>query len=246
MPHPAPRLITELLALASTWGWSVSDFASELRVDATTILHYRSGRRGLTVRTLARIASRFGEHRMVRDLVWHYLVVECADEAAVPTGAVVAPEGLAPALERALRAYADHFAEESVHAGRGLYVVSETASQLSVATRFLQEVVAAMKIRVCVLHANRRPAATESRSALAAPLLIVERMDFACEAVRDLVRQRANLTRPTVLTSMREPGDESDAHLRRVFVSTMRCIRGDVPVPTTPAPTDPSRLTHAA
>src|SRR3954468_8129825 len=67
VPRRPPRLITELLALTASWGWSVADVARELGVDESTILHYRAGRRGLTTRTLARIVVRFGEHRLTRD-----------------------------------------------------------------------------------------------------------------------------------------------------------------------------------
>jgi plasmid maintenance system antidote protein VapI len=244
VPRRPPRLITELLALTASWGWSVADLARELGVDESTILHYRAGRRGLTTRTLARIVGRFGEHRMTRDLVWHYLLSECA-EAPEAENLLAAPKGLLPAVEQALRAYAERFAEESVHAGRGLYVVSDTAAPLSAALHFLQAAFAGKKIRVCALRADRTPTAAESRLALALPLLIVERMDFACDAVMDLVRRRADFARPIVCTSMQEPDAAPDAFLRRVFVGTMRRIDAHTS-PTTPSSTVPSRPTHGS
>lgn len=238
-----PRLITELLALTGSWGWTIADLARELDVDETTILHYRAGRRGLTTRTLARIVVRFGEHRLTRDLVWHYLLTECG-EATEAEGVLAAP-GLPPMVEQALRAYTDRFAEESVHAGRGLYVVSDAAGVLSAALHFLRAVFGAKKIGVCALRADRTPTAAESRQALALPLLIVERMDFACDAVRDLVQKRADLTRPIVLTSMQEPDAATDAYLRRVFIMTMRRIDAHIS-PTTPSSTVPSRSTDGS
>jgi len=233
-----------LLALTASWGWTVADLARELGVDETTILHYRAGRRGLTTRTLARIVVRFGEHRLTRDLVWQYLMTECVDSQDAE-GAHEVPKGLLPALEQALRAYADRFAEESVHAGRGLYVVSDTAAPLSAAIQFLQIVFAAKKIRVCALRADRLPTAAESRLALALPLLILERMDFACDAVIDIVRRRADLARPIVCTSMQEPTVATDAYLRRVFVGTMRRIDAHTSIATASSSTEPSRPTHA-
>jgi transcriptional regulator with XRE-family HTH domain len=233
-----------LLALTASWGWTVADLARELGVDETTILHYRAGRRGLTTRTLARIAQRFGEHRMTRDLVWHYLMTECV-EAEDTESALAVPKGLLPAVEQALRAYAERFAEETVHAGRGLYVVSDTAAPLSATIHFLHALFAAKKIGVCAIRADRTPTATESRLALALPLLIVERMDFACDAVTDIVRRRADLARPIVCTSMQEPSVATDAYLRRVFASTMRRIDARASVLTSSS-TVPSRPTHGS
>ena len=51
-----PRLITELLALAKEWGWSVDDLARELHVHRTTLIHQRAGRHGINTAMLARIA----------------------------------------------------------------------------------------------------------------------------------------------------------------------------------------------
>lgn len=230
--------------MTASWGWSVADVARELGVDESTILHYRAGRRGLTTRTLARIVVRFGEHRLTRDLVWHYLLTECG-EVAEAEGILASPKELSPAVEQALRAYADRFAEESVHAGRGLYVVSDTPAPLSAALQFLRAVFEAKRIGVCALRADRTPTAAESRMALALPLFLVERMDFACDAVKDLVRKRADLARPIVLTSMQEPDAATDAYLRRVFVSTMRRVDAHTS-PATPPSTIPSPTTHGS
>jgi hypothetical protein len=231
--------------LTASWGWSVADVARELGVDESTILHYRAGRRGLTTRTLARIVVRFGEHRLTRDLVWHYLLSECGEPSKVEaTGAV--PQGLLPAVEQVLRGYADRFAEESVHAGRGLYVVSDTAAPLSAALHFLHAVFGTKKIGVCAIRADRTPTAAESRLALAQPLLSVERMDFACDAVKDLVRRRADLARPVIVTSMQEPGETPDAYLRRVFLSTMRRIDARTSVLSAPPSSVSSRPTHGS
>jgi transcriptional regulator with XRE-family HTH domain len=245
VPRRPPRLITELLALTASWGWSVADLARELGVDESTVLHYRAGRRGLTTRTLARIVVRFGEHRLTRDLVWHYLLIECG-EVAETEATLAVPKGLLPAVEQSIRAYADRFAEESVHAGRGLYIVSDTAAPLSAALHFLHAVFAVKKIGVCAIRADRTPTAAVSRMALAQPLLLVERMDFACDAVKDLVRRRADLARPIVLTSMQEPAVATDTYLRRVFVSTMRRVDAGSAAPTTPPSTTPSRPTHGS
>jgi hypothetical protein len=222
VPH-APQLITELLGLADAWGWSAEDLARELRVDRTTLLQYRSGRRALTVRALARIARRFGEQRMVRDLVWHHLAVECSPDAPAGAAPASAPIALSPSAARDLRAYVDRFGKESLH-GRGLYLLGADAAVLSAALLFLQALLEAGGIPVCRLRADRTPSASETRAALAAPVLLLERFDFACAVVHDLARKRGDLVRPTVLTSMRSPGDLSDPHLRRVFTATTRLV----------------------
>lgn len=235
VPH-SPQLITELLGLADAWGWSVEDLARELRVDRTTLLQYRSGRRALTVRALARIARRFGEQRMVRDLVWHHLAVECSPDA--PAGSPAsAPTALSPSAARNLRAYVDRFGKESLH-GRGLYLVGTDATMLSAALLFLQAVLEEAGIPACRLRADRTPSASEVRAALAAPVLVLERFDFACAAVQSLARQRGDLVRPTVLTSMRPPGDITDPYLRRVLAGMTRLV--DITPASFTLPTDGS------
>lgn len=222
MSH-SPQLITELLGLADAWGWSAEDLARELRVDRTTLLQYRSGRRALTVRALARIARRFGEQRMVRDLVWHHLAVECSPDAPAGASPTSAPTALSPSVARDLRAYVDRFGKDSLH-GRGLFLVGTDAAVLSAALLFLQALLEEAGIPACRLRADRTPSASETRAALAAPVFLLERFDFACDAVHDLSRQRGDLVRPTVLTSMRPPGDISDPHLRRVLAGMTRLI----------------------
>jgi hypothetical protein len=180
---------------------------------------------------------------MTRDLVWHYLMTECLDAEKTET-TLVAPKGLSPAVAQALRVYADRFAEESVRGGRGLYIVSDAATPLSAALHFLHTALGAKKIGVCAIRADRTPSAAESRLALAMPLLTVERMDFACEAVIDIVRRRADLARVIVLTSMQEPDVTTDAYLRRIFVSTMRRIDAYLSAPIAAPPSVPSRHPH--
>lgn len=231
MPH-SPQVITELLRLADAWGWSAEDLARELRVDRTTLLQYRSGRRPLTVRALARIATRFGAQRIIRDLVWHHLAVECHEDAGA-AAALTPPAGVAPHTLRLLRSYVDRFGEASLH-GRGLYLVSADASVLSGVLQFLHRLLEDARIPVCRLRADRPPAASETRSALAAPVLLIERFDFTSDAVRDLVRQRGDLVRPTVLTSMHAPGSLSDPYLRRVLTSMTRLVELLPPPSTLP------------
>jgi plasmid maintenance system antidote protein VapI len=227
-----PRLITELIALAKEWGWSVNDLARELHVHRTTLIHQRAGRHGINTAMLARIAQRFRSDRSVRDLVWNYLTVEYEEAGvrakALPTASARIPREVATVL----RSYLARFGEESVHGGRGLYLTSADASLLTAALQWLQTAFREQRIDPCVLRADRTPSASEARFALAAPVLMLERIDFLSEGCTDVVRRRADLVRPIVVTSMQPPDAISDVYLRRIFTSTMRAlVIGPSPIP---------------
>lgn len=228
-----PRLISELLALADAWGWNVEDLARELRVHRTTLLHQRAGRHALQTAMLSRIAKRFRNERIVRDLVWHYLAVEYEERTegdALPELPRV-PERTATML----RAYLDRFSEESVHGARGLYLLSADATLLGVTLRWLQSAFKQRRINAALLRADRPVSASEARFALAAPVLLVERVDFLRDAAADLLRRRADLVRPIVVSSMQPPDVLADAYIRRILTSTTRLIEfGTPPAPSTP------------
>lgn len=232
--HRPPRLITELLALATEWGWSTEDLARELGIHRTTLVHQRAGRHALKTAMLARIARRFRNDRNVRDLVWHYLTVEYVEGAqrsdlpALPR----VPEAIAAAL----RAYLTRFGDESVHGGRGLYLVSGEAAVLTATLQWLRTAFTQQRIQPCVLRADRPVSVAEGRLALAAPILLLERIDFMRDAVADLVRRRADLVRPMVVTSMQMPDSIADPFLRRVLTSTTRLI--EIGPPSSSFPTN--------
>jgi transcriptional regulator with XRE-family HTH domain len=230
------RIITELIAFTRAKGWSVRELARELEVDETALIRFRSGERTPSKAVLVKIVDRFGEHRFVRDLVWFHLYSECRNagasgadpfsEARLPTGAL-----------SALRSYIDHFAEESTHAGRGLFIVSPDPAALTTALRTLHVAFERTRVRLCLWRGDQKPNARSIRDALAAPVVLIERIDFASEPVADVVRRRADLTRPTVVTSLIAPDALADAFLRRIAVSTMRLIQIDPPIDTHPVPT---------
>lgn len=220
--HRPPRLITELIALAQEWGWSAQDLARELGIHRTTLVHQRVGRHALKTAMLARIARRFRNDRTVRDLVWHYLTVEYEEggqRTALPPLPRV-PDDVASAL----RAYIARFSEESVHGGRGLYLVSTDAAVLSATLQWLQRAFTQHRIEPCLLRADRPVSAGESRFALAAPVLLLERIDFMKEPVAEVVRRRADLVRPMVVTSTKHPDTIADPYMRRVLTSMTRLV----------------------
>jgi AcrR family transcriptional regulator len=235
--HRPPRLITELLALAQEWGWSVEDLARELGIHRTTLVHQRSGRHALKTAMLARIARRFKSDRAVRDLVWHYLTVEYEErgQAQLPALPRVPNE-----VASTLRAYIARFSDESVHGGRGLYVTANDAAQLTATLRWLQDAFKQHRIESCTLRADRPVAASDARSALAAPILLVERVDFLRDAVADVLRRRADLVRPVVVTSMQSPSAITDPYVRRILTSMTRVVE------VSPVPIPPPTIPHGA
>lgn len=232
--RPPPRFIAELIALAASDGRGLADLAQEISVDVTTLMQYRSGRRTLSMRAYANILKRFGDQRVVRDLALHYAAVEYhpRDESrAIATP----PEALMPSTVRALIAYVERFAEETLRGGAGLYLVGADANA-SAASTFVGQLFVAAKVPYCVLRAHEKPRASQARDALAMPLLIVERIDFACEPVADLLRRRADLRRPTIVTSRKPPDAIADPYLRRVLVALTRVIGVDPPTEKASAP----------
>lgn len=236
--HRPPRIITELIALAQEWGWSTQELARELGVHRTTFLHQRAGRHALETAMLARIARRFRNDRTVRDLVWHYLTVEYEEKGG--QRAVLPPLPRVPdAVASALRAYLVRFSDESVHGGRGLYLVSGDAALLTAALQWLQGAFKQHRIETCVLRADRPVSDGEGRLALAAPILLLERVDFIREAVADVVRRRADLVRPMVVTSMQTPDTLADPYIRRVLTSMTRLVEIVPPPSSLPTPNGP-------
>jgi transcriptional regulator with XRE-family HTH domain len=237
------RLITELLALADSWGWSLADLAKELGVDVTTVMHYRAGRRRLTKVMLGRIARRFREQQGIRDLVWHHLLVETLEEEG--DGGELALD-LPPTVLQTLSTYVDRFADESIHAGRGLYLRSDDTASLARAVVAVDRAFGAAGVQTYKVRADHVPTAADRRSALAARALIVERVEFATPPMVDLLNERANLVRPMIVTSTIPPETTSDAYLQRVFLSMTRRI--DIGTASVPPPHVTPDLTspHAA
>ncbi|MGZ5440314.1 MAG: helix-turn-helix domain-containing protein [Thermoanaerobaculia bacterium] len=218
--QPKPRIIALLLDRAHEWGWSTEHLARELGIDRTTLVQYASGRRRLTMRSFAAILRKFGDDRMVRHLALHYAAVEFERKERVEPAA---PLGGNVAATEAVVRYVDRFADETIHGGRGLFLVGP-AAVLSESVRFIEQAFSRAAVRVCRLRADRTPAPPDAQAALAASLLIVERVDFACAAVVDLLAQRASLVRPIVATSMQHPDALPALSLRRIFASMAHLV----------------------
>jgi hypothetical protein len=238
--HRPPRLITELIALVKEWGWTVQDLARELKVHRTTLLHQRSGRHALPTPMLSRIAKRFRNDRTVRDLVWHYLTVEYEEH---PSTVVLPPvPRVEDAVAAILRGYIARFGDESIHGGRGLYLVGPDANALSAALLWLRNAFKEHRIESSALRADRAVTGADVRYALAVPVLLIERVDFLGDAVAEVIRRRADLVRPMIVTSMQPPSAITDARLRRILASMCRVVEfGPAPTPTPPPHAVPAK-----
>lgn len=221
MPRP-PRLIATLLSVAESRALSLADVAERIGVDETTLMQYRSGRRRLSMAAYANIVRAFGDERAIADAAWHYVRVEYHPPRpdSVDAAALALPE---PVVD-ILRTYVERLPEEAVTTGRGVYLFSTDTRALLSATQFLLRSFEKGRVAVCHLRGDARPKAADRRFALAAPVFLVERVDVVAEGVATLLRERADLVRPTIVTSVLPPDATKDAHLRRILLSATRLV----------------------
>lgn len=229
MRRSPPRLIAELVTLTTADGRSLSELARELAVDETTLMQYRSGRRPISMKSYARIMRRFAANRLIRDLAIHYAAVEYHAADRAPD--LHEPESLPHSVVLALRQYVERFAEESLRGARGLYFIGSDR-ELTAVAQFVERLFESANVRVCRLRADKKPAASEVRNALAAPLLVLERTDFACNEVIDVIRRRAELVRPVIVTSTERLETIADAYLKRILRASTRPIEIEKAVQT--------------
>ena len=201
--------------------------AEAIGVNETTLMQYRSGRRRLSMQAFANILAAYGDERAVVEAAIHYARAEYHPPKSDSMEA--AAEGLPPVAVEMLRTYVDRLPEEAVTTGRGLYLVSDDAHALSLATQFLVRCFERSRIAVCQLRGDARPSAATRRFALAAPVLVVERIDFLRDTVGEIVRERAALVRPLIVTSMQSPETIADPLLRRVIRHLTRLLTLDAP-----------------
>ncbi len=233
-----PRLIAELLALIRPWGWTFKDLAGELRISEVTLTQLRSGRRRVSFTTYSRIVDRFGDNALIKGVAWQYARDYHKPDEKHPT--IAAPANLPAAATNILQRYIAGFADELTHAARGLFIVSDDTALLTSSVTYVREAFEAKDVRVALLRADKEPAAADRRSALVAPLLIIERVEFLHPVVADLLRQRDDILRPIVVTSTAEPSAAKDDYVRRVFLSRMRRVDLVPLAPSTPSLPYPS------
>lgn len=79
---------------------------------------------------------------------------------------------------------------------------------------------------------NATITASVGRAAMAAALLVVERVEFRTPAMTDLLIRRSDVVKPIVVTSTEDRSTITDPHLARIFVSQLR----DLPLTRAPQP----------
>jgi transcriptional regulator with XRE-family HTH domain len=224
----------EIDRLARDAKLSKKQLAERLGVDATMLIHLRAGRNLFSAPLLGRIAQVF-PLPSIDDLIVHHLRVERAarDAAklAVPSDDVLL-ERLEPGARRAIRRFVLHFARASVETGRGLYLTGEDTAALTTGVQFVGGALQQQGIAVERIAANATLSSTQGRAALAAALLIVERVEFASPAVTEVLIRRSDVVKPIVVTSTAPVAEIRDAYLARIFTSMLRQVPIH-PVPVT-------------
>jgi len=178
----------------------------------------RAGTSAPSREVLGAILHAFGENPHVRDLVLHFLEHELAAERAVMLdGTSVAAgrseDALKPFGTRAraeLRAFVAHFLRRSLSSGRGLCITAADDAALRTAATYVRAALDAQGLPPVVLTAQAPLAASHRASALAAPLVIAERVDFASKPVRAVLRERVAVRKPVLLTSVRPLAEDAD------------------------------------
>ena len=239
-----PRLIATLLSFAESHTLSLADVAERLGVDATTLMQYRSGRRRLSMPAYANLIRAFGHEPAIADAAWHYVRAEYhpPHPDSVDAAAIALPDGIVETL----RTYVDRLPEEAVTTGHGLFVCSTDTRSLLTSAQFLLRSFEKARISVCYLRGDARPAAADRRFALAAAVLLIERVDVVSEGVATLLRERADLVRPVIVTSVQPPDETKDAHLRRILLSATRLVPIAPPIPPHARPAVPVADQRAA
>lgn len=199
-------LLHELERRARALGFTWAALAAEVGIDRTTLAHIRSGRGRLSLGTLHRIAVWFPTDSAIQRGVWEYLLhdVETAKERSERERlraqcAEARLDNLEPAARQWLRAFVTGFADYAVR-GQSVLLRAATARPLAEAIGFLEAELTARGVRVLRQAANARPSARLLPVLLAAPLLLVERYEFASAGTASVVMERSRHGKVSVIT----------------------------------------------
>lgn len=226
MPRPV-LVIREVEQLARRAKWRTCDLAEALGVSVAMLNRLRAGTHAPSREVLGAILRAFGTNAQVRDLVLHFLEHELALARAgrldaVPERARDADEDLHALDAKArgeLRGFVTHFLRRSLTSGTGLHVIGDDATVLRTVVAYVRSTLDAQGVTSVVLAGNTTVSVSLRETALAAPLLIVERAEFASASVRVLFDARAAIRKPVLLTSARTlPDETANAVSRRALV----------------------------
>lgn len=232
MTH-APLLINELERIRRERAWTLKQLAERIGVSPKLFYNMRLGHRALSVGTLSEIVRAFGADYRVREAVMHYLSLEYQT-----FGRAILREGKSGTSTRQLPETISYHNRWRVvtwigrlpfgeGAQRGLYLVASESRTLSTVARFVADATGNSGFGVVTIAANTRPSVSHAAAAIEAPVLIVERIDFASDAITALLARRAEAKRPTVVTSCRERDALPDGALSVALRLTTELIRLD-------------------
>lgn len=219
MFHTLP-LLHELERRARALGFTWASLAAEVGIDRTTLAHIRSGRGRLSLGTLHRIAAWFPTDAAIQRCVWEYLLhdVETQKERderkalrAGSAGALL--DGLPDATREQLQALVTDFATRALR-GESLLLTGTDPATLSRALAFLEAECPARGIHVLRRAANAVPPRSSLPALAAAPLLLVDRIEFASMVMTDVLQTRALYGKVTVATIT---ADGTRSSLARAF-----------------------------
>jgi transcriptional regulator with XRE-family HTH domain len=228
VPRPV-LVIREIEQLARRAKWRTCDLAEALGVSVAMLNRLRAGTHAPSREVLGAILRTFGANAHVRDLVLHFLEHELA-QARI--GRLEAPKddalaALDPKTRSGIQAFVRDFLRRSLTSGAGLRVVGEDAGVLRGVVGSVRAALDEQGVSSVVIAGNAAIAPSLRESALAAPLLIVERVDYASESVRALIAARAAVRKPVFTTA-------TDAN---------HAVPADAPTATPSIPSPPSDAT---
>lgn len=216
-------LIREVMRLTQERNWTPTVVAQQLGVDEETWRHIRAGRSPVSMTLLLAIGRVFGGEPAIQSAIVHYTVIDGQKEhppkAAARTGATELPHAQQWRIDRWLATL-----RTTDLPPRGLFL----AGPAPLLTRGLRTVVAscaARGVRTHTIRGSDQLAGSHARAAVEAELLVVERVDFASDAVKKLLDERADAMRPFVVTSVVDREEIADAYLRRLLRTWTRLIR---------------------
>jgi transcriptional regulator with XRE-family HTH domain len=241
----APLLINELERIRRERGWSVRELARRLGVSPKLFYNMRRGYRPLSVSTLSAVARDFGSDYRVREAVMHYLALE------YPTfGRDILRNG--PSTSELPDSISYHNRWRIVTwvgrlpfgegVQRGLYVVATKPEALSAVSRFIVSAVERERLRAIAIAGSARLSASHATAAADASVLVVERIDFATDALASLLARRVDAHRPVVVTSCVDREAMPDGVLLRTLRAATELIRLDA----APSDTEPVTLAPPA
>lgn len=210
-------LMHELTRRARALGFSWPELAKEIGLDRTTLAHIRSGKSRISLGTLHRIALWFPNDEAIQRLVWDYLLLDVETrgertekERTRSSGAGAHERTLTEPSVTLLRSFVAELPDHAVR-GTGLLLASTDTAALSAALGFLEGELRARRVHVLRHPASAKVAAAAIPALVAAPVLLVDRVEHASPSMASVLRGRAAYLKVTVATSAGGGGSADSA-----------------------------------